>query len=84
MFSRQVEIADEDDGLKDVGYGYGWFTARCDGHRVVFHPGDQPGFTSMLVWAPEPDLVMALLAADEIDVGSIVLKALPDLLAVAT
>ena len=84
MFSPQVEVADEDDGLTELGYGYGWFTARCDGHRVVFHPGDQPGFSSMLVWAPEPDLVIALLVADEIDVGPLVLPALRDLLAEAT
>ena len=84
MFTQQVHVAGQDDGLTDVGYGYGWFTANCDGRRVVFHPGDQPGFTSMLVWAPEPDLVIALLAADEIDIGPLVLPALPDLLAEAT
>lgn len=84
IFSRQTEVSDEQDGFTNVGYGYGWFTACCDGQRLVFHPGDQPGFTSLLVWAPEPDLLIALLAADEIDLRPLVLPALTDLLAETT
>jgi CubicO group peptidase (beta-lactamase class C family) len=74
-FSRQAAVADEEDGLTDVGYGYGWFTASLDGERIIFHPGDNAGFVSLLVWAPERDLVLAMLAADQIDLPPLALPA---------
>jgi CubicO group peptidase (beta-lactamase class C family) len=80
MFSAQARIADREAGLTDVGYGLGWFTAHLGRHRLVFHSGDQPGFTALLVWAPEPDLVAAVLASDEIGLGPLVLPALEGLL----
>ena len=84
IFSQQAAIADEQEGFTNLGYSYGWFTARYGGRRLVFHPGDQSGFTSLLVWAPELELLIALLAADEIDVWPLVLPALTDLLADST
>ena len=75
-FAPQAAVAREQDGLTDVGYGYGWFTAELEGRRLVFHPGDNAGFVSLLVWAPERDLVAAFLVADEIDVQSPVMPAL--------
>jgi len=80
MLTRQAAVAASDDGFTDVGYGYGWHTARCAGIRVVFHGGDQPGFTSLLVWAPEPDVTLAVLSADEIKLAPAVLPALVQLL----
>jgi CubicO group peptidase (beta-lactamase class C family) len=72
-FSRQAAVADEEDGLTDVGYG--WFTASLDGERIIFHPGDNAGFVSLLVWAPDRGLVLAMLAADEIDLAPLALPA---------
>jgi CubicO group peptidase (beta-lactamase class C family) len=73
VFSSQAKIADEEDGLTDVGYGCGWFTARLGGHSVILHPGDQPGFSSLVAWAPAADVVIAALAADEMELGPLVL-----------
>ena len=73
--SRQAAVADEENGLTDVGYGYGWFTASLDGERIIFHPGDNAGFVSLLVWAPDRGLVLAMLAADQIDLAPLALPA---------
>jgi hypothetical protein len=78
--SRHADVADEEDGLTDVGYGYGWFTASLDGERLVFHPGDNAGFVSLLVWIPDRDLVLAMLAADQIDLAQLALPALRGLI----
>ncbi len=80
LFSSQAKIADEDDGLTDVGYGCGWFTARIRRHTVILHPGDQPGFTSLVAWAPATDVVIAALAADEIELAPLVLPTFERLL----
>ncbi len=80
LSSAQAKITDRDGDLTDVGYGFGWFTAHLGRHRLVFHTGDQPGFTALLAWAPEPNLVIAVLAADEIELGPLVLPALERLL----
>jgi CubicO group peptidase (beta-lactamase class C family) len=80
VFAPQAPVPDEQTALADVGYGYGWFTASLAGERVVFHPGDQSGFTSLLVWAPEADLVLVVLAADEVKLQTLALPALTALL----
>jgi CubicO group peptidase (beta-lactamase class C family) len=79
-FSRQAAVADEEDGLTDVGYGCGWFTASLDGERIIFHPGDNAGFVSLLVWAPDRGLVLSMLAADEIDLAPLALPAFRSLI----
>ncbi len=80
VFSLQAKIADEEDGLTDVGYGCGWFTARMGREKVILHPGDQSGFTSLVAWAPAPDVVVAALAADEIELAPLVLPTFERLL----
>jgi CubicO group peptidase (beta-lactamase class C family) len=80
VYSRQAAVADEQDGLTDVAYGYGWFTGSFGAERVVFHSGDNAGFVSLVVWVPEQDLVAVLLAADEIDLAPLALPALDGLL----
>jgi CubicO group peptidase (beta-lactamase class C family) len=80
LLAPQAHVADERDGLEDVAYGYGWFLARCAGRRVVLHPGDQPGFTSLLAWAPDDDLVLAALAADELELGALLLPSVVEAL----
>ncbi|HZT83897.1 MAG TPA: serine hydrolase domain-containing protein [Gaiellaceae bacterium] len=80
VFTPRASVAREQDGLTDVGYGYGWFSATLGNERLVFHPGDNAGFVSLLVWAPERDLVVVVLAADEIDLQPIAAPALAALL----
>ena len=79
-FSRHAAVAEEEDGLTDVGYGYGWFTASLDGEPIIFHPGDNAGFVSLLVWAPDRDLVLTMLAADQIDLALLALPTLKGLI----
>ena len=68
MLAPQARIMDEEGGLRDVSYGYGWFIARY-GDAPDLPPGDQAGFTSFLLWAPEAELTVAVLSADELELG---------------
>jgi CubicO group peptidase (beta-lactamase class C family) len=70
--TRHATITGEDHGLTDLGYGYGWFVACHADRDVVFHRGDQTGFSSLLLWAPEPDTAIVVLAADELALAPIV------------
>lgn len=63
-----------------MGYGCGWFTARMGRQTVILHPGDQPGFTSLVAWAPAADVVVAALAADEMELAPLVLPTFEQLL----
>jgi CubicO group peptidase (beta-lactamase class C family) len=78
--SARARTTREHEGLSDVGYGYGWFTATFAGTRLVFHSGDNAGFVSLLVWVPERDVRLVMLAADEIKLTGLALPALAALL----
>jgi len=78
--SAQAATAQELPGISDVGYGYGWFTATFEGTRLVFHSGDNAGFVSLLVWVPERDVRLVMLAADEIQLQLFALPALAAIL----
>lgn len=78
--SEQAASTRELEGVGSLGYGYGWFTTELGGVRVVFHSGDNAGFVSLVVRAPDRDLRLALLAADEIDLEPVALPALAGLL----
>jgi CubicO group peptidase (beta-lactamase class C family) len=47
------------------GYGYGWAIGTLAGHRMFFHPGDNPGYLAFNGWLPDNDVQIALLANDE-------------------
>jgi CubicO group peptidase (beta-lactamase class C family) len=87
IFSGPAPIGPGEDGvtevpgLTDLAYGYGWYTARFGGERLVFHTGDNPGFASLVAWAPDRDLHLAVLEADQADFSPLVLSALAELLA---
>ena len=66
IFTRQAHITASEGSLTDIGYCYGWYSARCRSMPIVFHTGDQPGFTSLLVWIRDRDTVVAVLAADDV------------------
>jgi CubicO group peptidase (beta-lactamase class C family) len=51
--------------LQAQGYGYGWAIGTAAGHRVFFHPGDNPGYLAFNAWMPDDDVQIALLANDE-------------------
>jgi CubicO group peptidase (beta-lactamase class C family) len=69
---------DDDDGLTDLGYACGWFTGRLNGHRIVFHPGDQPGISTLLVYVRDEEIVLAALAAEPVDLSAMMFPTIVD------
>jgi D-alanyl-D-alanine carboxypeptidase len=45
-----------------VPYGLGWFVSRFSGHRVAWHGGGSPGFSTQLMHFPDQALSVILLA----------------------
>lgn len=43
-------------------YGYGFMIATRNGHKAIFHEGAINGYLSMLVYYPDQDLALVLLA----------------------
>jgi CubicO group peptidase (beta-lactamase class C family) len=56
---------DTETQLRARGYGYGWAIGTVAGHRMFFHPGDNPGYLAFNGWLPDDDVQIALLANDE-------------------
>lgn len=56
-----------DEVVTSSAYGYGTFLGTVGGHRAHFHPGDNPGYQSLLVWLPDRDASIAVLLNDEAD-----------------
>ncbi len=46
-------------------YGYGMYSAVVDSKLALLHPGDNPGFRTLVVWFPEPQACIALLSNEE-------------------
>ncbi|HEV2377502.1 MAG TPA: serine hydrolase domain-containing protein [Streptosporangiaceae bacterium] len=66
MFTSHVEISEDQGPFHSFGYGYGWFLgAATGGHRVVYHPGDNPGFVAFNAWFPGQDTRLVVLSNDE-------------------
>jgi CubicO group peptidase (beta-lactamase class C family) len=64
--------------LTTEGYGYGTFTGTFSGHRVCYHPGDNPGYQSFVGWFPGRAASVALLANDEgVDIEDLLKRLLP-------
>ena len=46
-------------------YGYGTFLGRIAGQDARFHPGDNPGYQSLLAYLPNRDLDLAVLGNED-------------------
>ena len=46
-------------------YGYGTFLGRVAGHPASVHPGDNPGYRSLLAHLPDLDVDLAVLTNDD-------------------
>lgn len=46
-------------------YGYGYCLGTLAGRPARFHPGDNPGYHSLLAWLPELDATLVILCNDE-------------------
>ena len=47
------------------GYGYAWFTGSLAGLRVLYHPGDNPGYAAVIAWLPGEDIRLVLLTNED-------------------
>jgi len=66
MFTAQVTAVDDDAGVHTEGYGYGWYIGHAaGGHRIFYHPGDNPGYLGLNAWFPDDDVRLVLLGNDE-------------------
>jgi CubicO group peptidase (beta-lactamase class C family) len=64
MFQPHAAVDDEIPGVKFNGYGYGWYLAEIDGHRVSFHTGGNAGFQSINAVLPDDDAIFVALTND--------------------
>jgi CubicO group peptidase (beta-lactamase class C family) len=64
LFEPTEDIA-EDGPIHMDGYGYGTFLGRIKRQRAQIHPGDNPGYQSLLAYLPGPDLDLAVLCNED-------------------
>jgi hypothetical protein len=63
MFTVHAPVEDDDGVIRTEGYGYGWFIGTAaGGHRLVYHPGDNPGFRSFNAICPDDGVRLAVLS----------------------
>ena len=63
MFTVHAPVEDDDGVVRTEGYGYGWFIGSAvGGHRVYYHPGDNPGYRTINAWFPDDDVRLAVLS----------------------
>jgi hypothetical protein len=48
-------------------YGLGWFISEHRGHKIIFHPGDKPGFSSTFTRFVDERLTVILLCNNSTD-----------------
>lgn len=66
MFTVHMPVQDDDGLVRTEGYGYGWFIGSASGgHRIFYHPGDNPGYRSVNAWFPGDDVRLAVLSNEE-------------------
>ncbi len=50
------------DSSRDVSYGYGWFIAGSGNDRLVYHPGSNGGFRSIVFMKPSQDYAVVIFS----------------------
>ncbi|HZQ37270.1 MAG TPA: serine hydrolase domain-containing protein, partial [Dehalococcoidia bacterium] len=65
IFAPHAAIPNPEFGLASLAYGYGWYLAQVDGHRVFAHPGGNAGFTACAAILPDDAVQVIVLANDE-------------------
>ncbi len=76
--AHATPAGEPDDPLTEEGYGYGVFLGTLDGRRARFHPGDNPGYRSLLVRLPDQDVTVVVLSNhDEGDPHAVLRLLLP-------
>ena len=65
MFTPHAAVPDFQAAFPGTQYGYGWYLAEVERRRVRYHPGDNPGFSSLNVQVPDRKALAILLSNDE-------------------
>jgi len=65
MFTPQADTADTLPSGEAIRYGYGWFLAEAQGHRLAFHPGDNAGYHAFNACLPDDEATVIVLTNDE-------------------
>ncbi|MDO5698986.1 MAG: serine hydrolase domain-containing protein [Dermatophilus congolensis] len=61
MTSEQVSTGTDRAGLP-TWYGFGWRGGSLDGHGYVEHTGANPGYFAHVLWLPDDDIAVTVLA----------------------
>jgi CubicO group peptidase (beta-lactamase class C family) len=70
LHTRQISVLGMPEGnvlaavslTQDIGYGMGWFTETYQGHKLVSHGGEVPGYTANVTLAPDDQLGIVILS----------------------
>jgi D-alanyl-D-alanine carboxypeptidase len=62
-----VAVIGDNGAGKPNYYGFGWFISEHGGHKIVFHPGDKPGFSSTFTRFVDDRLTVILLCNNSDD-----------------
>ena len=54
-----------DEPVVNEGYGYGTFLGQVKGRPARIHPGDNPGYQSLLAYLPDTDLDLVVLCNED-------------------
>jgi len=62
-----VAVIGDNGAGKPNYYGFGWFISEHGGHKIVFHPGDKPRFSSTFTRFVDDRLTVILLCNNSDD-----------------
>ena len=62
-----VAVIGDNGAGKPNYYGFGWFISEHGGHKIVFHPGDKPGFSPTFTRFVDDRLTVILLCNNSDD-----------------
>jgi CubicO group peptidase (beta-lactamase class C family) len=65
MCASHVPNRSDDGPVAHDAYGYGLLTGRIAGEEAVYHPGENPGYRSLLAWFPRQGTTAVVLTNDE-------------------
>ncbi len=81
MFTPQADTTDTLPSGEAIRYGYGWFLAEVQGHRLVYHPGDNAGYHAFNACLPDDEAAVIVLTNDEeIDTDALGLRLVHEVL----
>ncbi len=59
------QLPTDGEAISASAFGYGVYVGSILGQPAWFHPGDNPGYRSLLAWLPETAMTLAVLSNEE-------------------